>query len=72
MDFLFKKCQVIKHSQLEDPFNLIYKALIKKGIIKEFSITKIPLNAFSNRAFEKKKPINQKKRRCPEKIWGVK
>ena len=61
----FKFNNYFSRFQSEDPFNIINRVLIEKGKIKESSTKKIPWYAFSYRKFDKKEPID--KRRKPRR-----
>lgn len=58
-------------SQVEDPFNRINIAQIKKAKITKFSAKQIPQNAFSAKRFEKKKVEEKYDGGKPEKIHPV-
>lgn len=57
--------------EVEDPFNQINTALMRKGKITKFSVQPIPWDAFSKEPFEKKDPPDEEVKRSPEKIHPV-
>jgi hypothetical protein len=57
--------------QKEDPFNLIHRALLKKGKPSKYSAEEIPWHAFTREPFEKKRVEDKEKKRRPDKVHPV-
>ncbi len=55
-------------SGVEDPFNIINTARVRKGKISKHTTEEIPWNAFSSEPFEKKKAKDRDRRRRPQKL----
>jgi serine protease AprX len=53
---------------VQDPFNVIHAALLKKGKISKLTTEEIPWNAFTTGPFEKKKAKDRERKRRPHKL----
>lgn len=53
---------------VEDPFNCINIARVRKGRISQLRVAEVPWDAFSFASFEKKKPKDREPKRRPQKI----
>ena len=53
---------------VEDAFNIIHTARVRKGKIAKLTTEEIPWNAFTTEPFEKKKAKDRERRRPPEKL----
>ena len=53
---------------VEDPFNIIHTARVRKGKISRLTTEEISWNAFSNEPFEKKRAKDRERKRRPDKL----
>jgi hypothetical protein len=53
---------------VEDPFNIIHTARVRKGKISRLTTEEIRWNAFSNEPFEKKRAKDRERKRRPDKL----
>ena len=53
---------------IQDPFNIIHTARVRKGKISRLTTEEIRWNAFSNEPFEKKRAKDRERKRRPDKL----
>ena len=61
----------LEMNQQEDPFNLVHRALLKKGRTSNVSHEELPWHAFSTEPFDKKDAPDKEKKRVVTKIHPV-
>src|SRR5262245_27405996 len=57
--------------QNEDPFNIVHRALLRKGRASKTSHEELPWDAFSTQRFDKKERADKERKRLTTKIHPV-